>query len=201
MGFIILVMASCSDDDGITSIGGEQSPMGEVGARLETPARPFGVSNVNAEVVELNDGVSTFSGSARISNPVITNILSNAPHVVIVDDEVHVTDIEVSVTTEGIKSVRGLLPGVIVQYDAQVGDTYPIPGKSGSREVTYRSEDNDYYWGGMYIRVIEVVEPTNSRGVKNTTYYANHRWGMVGIEFELDDGTMLDFPLDTRVKK
>lgn len=200
MGFVILMMASCSDDNGITSIGGEQSPMGEVGTRLETPARPFGVSNVNAEVIELNDGVSTFSGSARISNPVITNILSNAPHVVIVDDEVHVTGIEVSVTTEGIKSVNGLLPGVIVHYDAQVGDTYPIPGKSGSREVTYRSEDNDYYWGGMYIRVIEVVEPTNGRGVKNTTYYANHRWGMVGIEFELDDGTTLDFPLDTRVK-
>ena len=179
-----------------TSIGGKQSPIGEVGVTVETYGTSgFGVSNVFAEVVALDKGVSEYSGSATVTNATLRNILANAPGVTVSGNTVTVTGVKMKVTDRGIESVEGFHPGVIVDYNAKVGDTYPMKGTGRSREVVSRSTDDDYFWEWMLIKVIEVEEPTNSMGVSRTTYWANHKWGMVGIEFELDDGTILEFPI------
>lgn len=194
--FSVLSMAFSACQKGKTSIGGSQSPIGEVGVVVETiGTSAFGVTNALAEVVALENGVSEYSGSATVTNAAIRNILSNAPGVTVSGNTVTVTGVKMKVTTEGIESVEGFHPGVIVDYNAKVGDTYPMPGTGRSRQVVSRSSDDDYFWGWMMIKVIEVEEPTNSMGVARTTYWANHRWGMVGIEFELDDGTILEFPI------
>jgi hypothetical protein len=192
----VLLFSFSSCEKGKTSIGGSQSAIGEVGVTVETAGTSgFGISNAIAEVVALENGVSEYSGSATVTNAAIKNILSNAPAVTISGNTVTVTGVKMKVTTDGIESVEGLHPGVIVDYNAKVGDTYPMSGTGRSREVVSRSTDDDYFWGLMLIKVVEVEEPTNAMGVARTTYWANHRWGMVGIEFELDDGTILDFPI------
>jgi hypothetical protein len=195
--FSVLVLSFSGCEKGKTSIGGSQSAIGEVGVTVETAGTSgFGVSNAIAEVVALEKGVSEYSGSATVTNAAIKNMLSNAPGVTISGNTVTVTGVKMKVTTDGIESVEGFHPGVIVDYNAKVGDTYPMKGNNRSRKVVSRSTDDDYFWGGwMLIKVIEVEEPTNSMGIARTTYWANHRWGMVGIEFELDDGTILDFPI------
>jgi hypothetical protein len=42
---------------------------------------------------------------------------------------------------------------------------------------------------------MKIEETPNRLGVKKITYYANHRWGLVGIEFTFDDNSVAKFPL------
>lgn len=188
----IIIFSSCKKDNG-TVLGGEQSPMGEVGVTVgSTSATVAGVSNIAGTVVTLDGGVSSFTGTAVITNSTIKNILANHPLTTINGDNVTVSGVELKITTEGIESVTGLAPGIIVKYDAVVGDTY-----DSNRTVTSRSTDDDYPYGFMNIKVIKVEENTNKFGVKKTTYWANHRFGLVAIEFTFDDNSTAKFPVYT----
>lgn len=169
--------------------------MGEVGETISSSWGTIaGVSSIQAEVVSLENGVSSFSGTAVITNNTIKNILQNHPQTTVNGDNVTITDIEFRITSEGIESINGLEPGVIVKYDSNVGDTYTINGGK-TRTVTAKSTDNDYYWGGMDIKVMQIEENTNKFGVKKTVYWANHRFGLVGIEFTFDDNSTAKFPV------
>lgn len=193
---LVLVIAfnACEDDDDFSSIGGEQSPMGEVGNVVTSPTTVAGVSSFSAEVVALENGVSTYSGSATVTNPTIKSILSNAPECTVEGNLVTGTGIKFKNTKNGIEAVSGGLdPGVIVKYDAAVGDKYPIDNTGKSREVVSRSSEDDYQYAFFNIKVIKVEENTNKLGVRKITYWANHRFGLVGIQFEFDDGTNAKF--------
>jgi hypothetical protein len=191
---ISMVFTACKKDKADT-LGGMQSPMGEVGETISSSwGTVAGVSSIEAEVVSLENGVSSFSGTAVVTNNTIKNILQNHPQTTVNGDNVTITDIEFRITSEGIESINGLEPGVIVKYDSNVGDTYTINGGK-TRTVTAKSTDNDYYWGGMDIKVMQIEENTNKFGVKKTVYWANHRFGLVGIEFTFDDNSTAKFPV------
>ncbi len=73
------LFVSCDKFD---TIRGNQSPIGEVGVTVSSSSMSVaGVSNINAEVVSLEGGVSVFSGTAVVTNDNIKNILSNFPEV------------------------------------------------------------------------------------------------------------------------
>ena len=115
-----LLLFSCEKDN--ESVGGEQSPIGEVGTIVtSTSATVAGVGNIEAEVVSLSGGVSVYSGSATITNPTVKNILSNFPEFQVSGNVVTATGVKVKVTKEGIEGIAGFPPGVIVKYDAMVG--------------------------------------------------------------------------------
>jgi len=187
------IVTSCKKDD-IDTLGGEQSPIGEVGVTFNSSGTVSGVSSISASVVSLERGVSSFSGTAVITNSNIKNILMNHPQTSVNGNNVTITDIEMKITSEGISSVNGLEPGVIVKYDSEVGDSYTING-GGKRTVVSKSTDNDYYWDGMLIKAMEIEENTNKFGVKKISYFANHRFGLVGIEFTFDDNSTAKFPV------
>ena len=190
----MLIFVSCKKDNPDT-LGGLQSPMGEVGETVSSSSATIaGVSSISASVVSLENGISSFTGTAIITNSTIKNILSNHPQTIINGDNVTISDIEFRITTEGIESVNGLEPGVIVKFDSNVGDSYTING-GGKRTVTSKSTDNDYFWGGMDIKVMQIEENTNKFGVKKTIYWANHKFGLVGIEFTFDDNSTAKFPV------
>lgn len=186
----VLVFSSCKKDSG-TVLGGDQSPIGEIGTSISsTSANIAGVSSIGATVVSLENGVSSFTGTAVVTNSAIKTILENHPLTTISGNNVTVSGIELKITTEGVESVTGFAPGIIVKYDAKVGDKY-----AGNRTVVSRSEDDDYPYGFMYIKAIEVEENTNKFGVKTTKYWANHRFGIVGIEFTFEDNSTAKFPV------
>lgn len=192
--FAAMVLTACKKEK-IDILGGEQSPMGEVGETVSSSSSTIaGVSSIAATVVSLENEVSSFSGTAVITNNTIKNILSNHPQTVINGDNVTITDIEFRITTEGIEAVNGLEPGVIVKYDSNVGDSYTING-GGKRTVMAKSTEDDYFWGGMLIKAMEIEENTNKFGVKKTVYWANHRFGLVSIEFTFDDNSTAKFPV------
>lgn len=189
-----LLLFSCEKDN--ESVGGEQSPIGEVGTIVtSTSATVAGVGNIEAEVVSLSGGVSVYSGSATITNSTVKNILSNFPEFQVSGNVVTATGVKVKVTKEGIEGIAGFPPGVIVKYDAMVGDKYPVGSSGRDREVVARSANDDYPYGFYNIKVIKVEETPNEKGVKKITYWANHRFGLVGIQFDFDDGTSAKFPV------
>jgi len=188
-----LVFTSCKKNK--DSLGGAPSPIGEAGVTFSTNYGTIaGVSNVAATVASLNNGVSSINGSATVTNATIKNIVSNHPEATINGNNVTITGVEFKMTTEGVEAVYGLQPGIIVKYDSNVGDTYSLDD-GVTRTVTAKSTDNDFYWGGMLIKIIQVEEKLNKFGVKKILYWGNHRFGLVAIEFQFDDNSTARFPI------
>lgn len=107
-------------------------------------------------------------------------------------------EIKSKVTTEGIQDFHhseGDLskPFTLVKYSAKVGDKYEFTDADGNkyvREVTRRSTTDDYPIGFWLIKVI-VVEETIVEGpfkdlFGKITYYTNHKFGLVGVDYERD---------------
>jgi hypothetical protein len=182
-------------------ISGDQSPMGEVGVTVSSSSQEIaGVSNFEATVTELNDGISRYSAVATVTNPLIKNIVANFPGVEVNGDVVSISDMEIQQTKEGIKSISGNGAGVLVKYDSKVGDTYPIDGTSKVRTVVSKTGVDDYYYGFFLIKTIQVEqEPVSlkSGGIVKYTYIANHKYGLVGVKVDFDDGTSVTYPIYT----
>ncbi len=107
-------------------------------------------------------------------------------------------EIKSKVTSEGMQDFHhsdGNLskPFTLVKYNAKVGDKYEFTDSYGNkfvREVTYRSSTDDYPVGFWLIKVIKVEETIVDGPYKDLlgkiTYYTNHKFGLVGVEWEKD---------------
>jgi hypothetical protein len=201
--FLLLLLlgalVSCKKSDSSSSIGGDTSPMSQVGTNVYSSSMPIsGVSGLSATVVSLSDGVSSYSGTGVVTNPMIKNILSSFPEITIDGDNVTATDFKFKQTVDGIESLVGIGPGIIVKYSSNVGDTYPVGSTGRTRTVTYKSTADDYSYGFLLIKVIQVEEPTpglKSFGIDKVTYWANHRFGLVGVQYDFTDGSSATFPV------
>ena len=201
---VTAVFISCSKDNSgtLNKLGGSQSAIGQVGTTFNIPASIPGVGPISAEVTELNDGVSTIVLSTTVTNTEYRAMLNRAQEVKSISPEV-VIEVNYRMTSDGIQEVR---PGGnhtlnIVKYNAKVGDVYTLATRSSSdvslrREVTKVSNDNDYAWNGMNIKTIQTVETGREiPGLGSITYVTNHKFGIVGVKFSLEDGTALSFPI------
>ncbi len=196
MMLLLAILTSSCSKDSISSLGNDTSPMAEVGVTVSSSSFEIaGVSSISGEIIGLEDGVSVYSGTAVVTNSNFRNILSNFPGTEVEGNRVTISDLEFKQTTEGIASINGLAEGIIVKYDAKVGDEYKTSG--AVRTVVSRSTDDDYFYGFFLIKVIEVEEHPNDYGVKTIRYWANHRFGLVGMEFTFDDNSTARFPVYT----
>ncbi|MDX9906115.1 MAG: hypothetical protein RBS55_05965 [Bacteroidales bacterium] len=195
-----LFLTSCFKEKA-GELGGDQSPMGEVGITVSSSSMEIaGVSNFNATVTALKDGVSSYTATATVTNPLLKNIAANYPGVEVNGDQVSVTNVKIQQTKEGIKSMEGPGAGVLVKYDSKVGDTYPIEGTDRERKVVSKSTDDDYYYGFFLIKTIQVEmdqSQLKSSGITKYTYIANHKFGLVGVKVDFDDQTSVTFPIYT----
>lgn len=196
---LLIITTGCKkeekEDKTVQRIAGTPASMGEIGATGIAIAIVPGVNNVSGSVITSQDGVSNITASAEVTNITIKNFISNLPGVTFSGDIATVTDVRIKATDEGFESIKGFDPGIIVKYSSEVGDKYYT--KSGNqRTVTEKSVDNDYYWDGMNIKIIKVEENIQQKnGLSKVTYWANHRWGMVGLELKFTDGTVAKFPI------
>jgi hypothetical protein len=173
--------------------------MGAVGATSESSSAAMaGVSNFSASVIALKSGVSTFKGSATVKNNILKGLVSNIPGISVVGDKVSTEGMDFKITTEGLELKTGPGAGVLVKYDSKVGDAYPIGSTGKFRTVVAKTGVDDYPYGFMLIKVVQVEESPNYLkvgGVSKITYVANHKFGLVGVKFSLDDGTSATFPI------
>ncbi|MFN3305809.1 MAG: hypothetical protein ACK42Z_01345 [Candidatus Kapaibacteriota bacterium] len=105
-------------------------------------------------------------------------------------------EIKSKVTSEGMQDFHhseGDLskPFTLVKYNAKVGDKYEFTDKEGNkyvRQVTKRSDDDDYPMGFWLLKVIVVEESIVEGPYKDffgkMIFYTNHKFGLVGVEWE-----------------
>ena len=200
---MMMLFGSCEKlfkKDDPAALNGDPSPMSEVGVTVESSSAPIaGMSNFKATVTAMKDGVSTYSGSATITNQFLKNMVSNFPGVTINGNIVSITNMKIQQTTDGIKSLTGGGAGILVKYDSNVGDTYPIGSTGNVRKVVAKTGIDDYSYGFMLIKVIQVEDSPiylkSTAGVSKITYVANHKFGLVGVKVAFDDGTNSTFPV------
>jgi hypothetical protein len=195
----LLVLCYSCNKESSTELNGDQSPMGEVGVTVSSSSAEIaGISNMVASVTRLEGGISSYSGTATVTNPLFKNMLANYPEVTIVGDEVSVTGFEVQQTKEGIKCITGSNSGVMVKYESSVGDTYPIGSTGKVRTVVSKTGVDDYPYGFYMIKTIQVEQAGDnlkSAGITKYTYVYNHKFGIVGIKVDFDDGTSVTYPV------
>jgi hypothetical protein len=83
-------------------------------------------------------------------------------------------------------------PFVLVKYDGKVGDKYTLEKSDGTtieREIIRKSDTDDFLWSGMLIKTIDVEQSSNIPGVTNITYFCNHKFGVVAVRVNMEDGT------------
>jgi len=203
---VVVLCLSCDflkKDDPTAVLSGDQSPMGSVGVTVSSSSSEIaGVSDCIASVTSLGNGVSSYSGSATVKNTLLKNLVANIPGITVVGDKVTATNMEFKLTTDGFECMSGPGAGVIVKYDSSVGDTYPIGSTGNVRTVVGKTGVDDYPYGFMLIKVVKVEEipsylKSTSAGVTKVTYIANHKYGLVGVQVALDDGTAAEFPIYT----
>ena len=198
---VALLFSSCnifgsdSDSDGSDPLGGELSSMGAVGNTFGLPSIS-GTSDMFIGVVEREGSISTIQSSVTLTNPMYLDIAkaveSSVQNMQVNGNEVSLLS-NVRVTSEGIQNVYedGKKSFTLVKYDAKVGDTYKIklPSGTATRKVTKKSTEDDYFWGFMNIKVIQVEETSPTPGITKVVYYANHRFGLVGVDVHFEDGS------------
>lgn len=204
MIFFGMIMVSCEkNNEKPDDISGDQSPMGDVGVTVSSSSAEIaGISSFSAVITGLADGVSSYNASATITNPLFKNMVAGFPGVTINGDVVTITDMKMQQTKEGIKCITGPGAGVLVKYDSKVGDTYPIGNTGKVRKVVSKSTTDDYSYGFFLIKTVQVEDENmgflkNTGGILKTTYIANHKFGLVGVRFDYDDGTSVTYPLYT----
>lgn len=190
----IIFFCACEEDSDLT-ISGSQSDLGKTGVVISSSSTSIaGISEFSAQVVSLKDGVSTINGQVVIENNAIKQILSNVPGIVINGNTVSASGVEVKFTDKGIENKYPFFQGVLVKFDSKVGDTYPIKDSQTVRKVIYKSTTDDYDYAFFRIKVIVVEHEINFNGLSKITYWVNHKYGVVKIVFDLDDGEKISLP-------
>ncbi|TVR19598.1 MAG: hypothetical protein EA391_00300 [Balneolaceae bacterium] len=185
------ILGGGSSSSSTTPIGGDPTPIGEVGNTFTVPSIP-GTSDRIIEVIESDGGNSVISFSAKVTNPTILQVANHRQSFTANGDQV-TGQLKFRITDKGVQSFTSDgKPFTMVRYDAKVGDKYVLKRSGGDlvRRVVHKSSDNDFYWGFMMIKTIQVEETGfKTPGVSRIKYYFNHRFGMVGMDVFFEDGS------------
>jgi hypothetical protein len=193
-----ILISGCKKED--SEIGGDTNiPLNQVGNTFQggillndqiITGPPY-----SCEIVASEDGVATIE---------MIYDLKSVPELAFIDDLIpdELKDAQgrlnargkVKITSEGYLDYTNLdqEPFTVVKYDAKVGDKYVLKKSNGqkiTRKVIQKSEDDDFEWGLMYIKVITVEQDSRIPGIKNIIYKLNHKFGLVYVEANAEDGS------------
>ena len=196
---ILFLAVSCdllnSDSKSSDSIGGSTDiPINKVGTTFANNVvvgftsyqGSIGITNVSS------DGVATVKFQAAI--PANVPILQGIKPKYKDSSGNLVCEGKFKMTDEGILDYNNKdhKPFVLVKYDGKVGDVYTLEKSDGTvieREIVRKSDSDDFYWNGMIIKTIDVEQSSNIPGVANITYFCNHKFGVVAVRVNMEDGT------------
>jgi hypothetical protein len=180
--------------DDSTTLGGSTSiPINTVGNTFTNSVR-VGTSTYSGSIsiTKLENGVATVKVVGKIPSgyPILDKIKSKYKDTagnLVYEGKFKMTD-------EGILDYNNANgdPFVLIKYDANVGDKYTHKKSDGTtvvREVVRKSTTDDYYWGGMLIKTIDVDVKVNVPGVSKITYFSNHKFGLVAVRVTMEDGS------------
>lgn len=193
---VFATFISCEKDDD-SVLGGSQSPIGEVGHTI-TWGPIQGITVHGMSVTKLEGEVSTFSCSGSTTNSTYIDLLKMVPTerfpgtVTISGNSVNAT-VNAKITDEGAQVIfNDGSKLTLVNYNGKVGDKYSanVGGVTLENEVIEKSTEDDFYWGGMYIKVIKVRYNSHSPGILHVDAIYNHKHALVGLDIYFEDGTV-----------
>jgi hypothetical protein len=193
-----LVLTSCkkqdSDDNSSSSISGSTSiPINVVGNTFSNSVVVGAASYQGTiSITKVTDGVATVQFKSAIPSniPILQGIKAkykDASGNLVCEGKFKMTD--AGILDYNNKDHK---PFVLVKYDAKVGDKYTLEKSDGTkivRQVVRVSTADDYYWNGLIIKTVDVEQSSNIPGVKKITYFSNHKFGLVAVRVEMEDGS------------
>jgi hypothetical protein len=202
----LFFLASCD----LLGIGNKSDDSSSIGGTTDIPINTVGNTFANS----LNIGAASLQGSIAITSvtageatinikfpipPDIANLQIIKPKYQDANGNLDI-DARFKMTDKGILDYNNKdhEPLVLVKYDAKVGDKYTLKKSDGltiTREVVRKSTDDDFYWGGMLIKTIDVEQSSNIPGVSCITYITNHKFGLVAVQIEMEDGSFFQLNL------
>ena len=206
----VILFISCNKDESeyvSNTLGGTtELPMNDVGNIFYTTIQIDGINyntNGHVEVVKNDNGIITLH-----INATLPTYLSNIFPTRIKDDKGNLdTEIKLKNTSEGIIDYTNMddKPFLVVKYDAKVGDKYLLKksdGKSLNRSVTKHSTKDDFEWKGgqyYYLKTVTVEQGDfGVPGIDKVVFNANHKFGLVGFEIVMEDGTSIKIFLNSQ---
>lgn len=192
----LLVAVACSKKES-TSIGGDTDiPLNSIGNTFAT-----GVV-LNGQYYDPQENITLISNdNGLITLQVKANLPQGHPLTELIPPEYKDAEgnfdatVKFTNTSEGIMDYFNLdqTSFVLVKYDCKVGDKYKLKKSNGvtiTREVTYRSTEDDYDYGLFWrIKVITIEQDSRIPGVSKIIYQTNHKFGLVEVELVMEDGT------------
>jgi hypothetical protein len=192
-----IVLTSCKkqdSNDSSSSISGSSSiPINTVGNTF-TNSVVVGTASYQGtiSITKVTDGVATVQFKSAIPSniPILQGIkpkYKDASGNLVCEGKFMMTD--AGILDYNNKDHK---PFVLVKYDANVGDKYTLQKSDGTtivRQVVRKSTTDDYYWNGLIIKTIDVEQSSNIPGVKKITYFSNHKFGLVAVRVEMEDGS------------
>jgi hypothetical protein len=207
---ILLFNISCDKNDPVNIpsenyLGGDTNvTLGQVG---NTFTGKFKIGNnyydVNEDFRILSnvDGIVTANLKADLSQiPELSSLKNIAPPEFLNSDGNIDFDLKFKVTSDGIQDYNNddKYAHTLVDYNSVVGSAYSIRHSDGTvhtRQVTAKSTNDDYYWGGWLIKTITVEQKAPIPGVEKYIIKANHRFGIVYFEMVMEDGSSVSSPI------
>ena len=207
---ILMFNISCDKNDPVNIpsenyLGGDTNvTLGQVG---NTFTGNFKIGNnyydVNEDFRILSnvDGIVTANLKADLSQiPELSSLKNIAPPEFLNSDGNIDFDLKFKVTSDGIQDFNNddKFAHTLVDYNSVVGSAYSIRHSDGTvhtRQVTAKSTNDDYYWGGWLIKTITVEQKAPIPGVEKYIIKANHRFGIVYFEMVMEDGSSVSSPI------
>lgn len=198
-----LLIISCDtteSDDDPNSLGGDTNvPISQVGNVVSTGSVTINNQSYDIggefEVISNNNGVATLQVKADLRNVPGLSVFNNFIPASMKDASGKInTTVKFKVTSEGMQdnmNVDGKLH-TLVKYNAKVGDKYKVStsnGKTITRTVTERTDQDDFPYGFFNIKTIKVEQDSRVPGIRNFVYRLNHKYGLVFVEIIMEDGS------------
>jgi len=209
--FVSLLVISCKKDkqENVTIGGDTDYAENKVGAKSTGSIYMNGTSvsnQVQTTVVENSSGIVSVQFTGKIPSQ-YTSLIENfgnkyykdrytqyKPKYVDANGNVNVT-IKLINSSEGVAYVNSTgKQFVVMKYDANVGDKWSYTKKNGhdvNFEVKQKSTTDDYAYGFMNIKVVKIEQTVDELGFTKIVYIGNHKFGLVGIEINVEDGTVV----------
>ncbi len=196
-----LVLYSCNlvDNEGPNELGGNTDiPIAQVGNTFWVSTNFNGTSYDLKDTIEIskNDaGVTTIHVKATIpDDPKLKQYASYLPAFVFDENGNIDTEFKMKMTSEGIQDYfnKDQKPHTMVKYDCKVGDKYQLTksnGKTITRTVIAKSDEDDFDYAFFKIKTTTIEQDSRIPGVKKIIYKTNHKFGLVWVSFEMEDGT------------
>jgi hypothetical protein len=158
-------------------------------------------SDVELKVIDNQSGVITMEAICPVSSK-YKQFLENLGSTYFCDKTKFVdsqgnfkTSIKLINSSEGIAFIDPDNRQVVaMKYDAKKGDSWSYKYNGTEKidfKVSYKSETDDYRYVFFNIKVVKVEQIFHEPGITKIVYIGNHKFGLVGIEFYLEDGTVI----------